>query len=529
MSTPNVHVPRTGGHSFRDVPRADIPRSAFDMSRGLKTTFDADRLIPFYCQEILPGDTFNVKMNGLCRVFSPLLSPIMDNMYLETFFFFVPNRLVWENWQKFCGEQVDPGDTTDFTIPRIADGQTIQLAKNGDYLGLPIGLQTTAVHVSALPLRGYKLIYNEWFRDQNLIDSQGVGTDDGPDAGSSVNSDPIKRAKKHDYFTSALPWPVKTDDGSQVTAFFPVSGIGKNDQVYSASAVNVFETAESATTQFADAVDMDSATNNVYIEEDPDNAGFPGIFAGVTINTLRQAIQIQRLRERDARGGTRYIEIIKSHFGVTSPDARLQRPEYLGGGRSVVNVTPVANTSATATEDQGHLTGVGASGFGGHGYVKSFVEHGYVIGICNVRADLTYQQGVHRHWSRSTRFEFFWPALSGLGEQGIEKKELWVSNSAAVDEAIFGYIPRWDEYRHGMSELSGKFRSDAAGSLDLWHLAQDFASVPSLNQTFIEADTPMSRVQAVTTEPDMLLDAWFTVKAGRPMPTFGVPGMMDHF
>lgn len=527
MRTPNVTVPRPGGHNFRDVPRAEIPRSAFDLSRGLKTTFDADELIPIYLEEVLPGDTFNVKMNGLCRIFSPLLSPVMDNMYLETFYFFVPNRLVWVNWQKFCGEQEDPGDSTDFTIPILQNGQTVVEGQLADYFGLPIGLQTTNVPVSSLPFRGYSLIYNQWFRDQNLVDSQTVSTTDGP---GSWLSNPLIRAKKHDYFTSALPWPLKTDDGSQVTAFFPVTGVGKSDQTYDASPPSVYETGGVVvTTQYDDAVDMDSATNNVWIEEDPANAGFPGIFAGVTINTLRQAIQIQKLRERDARGGTRYIEIIKSHFGVTSPDSRLQRAEYLGGGRSMVNVTPVANTSATATEDQGHLTGVGASGFGGHGFAKSFVEHGYVFGIANVRADLTYQQGLRKHWSRATRFEFFWPALSGLGEQAIENKEIWVSNALATDEGVFGYIPRWDEYRHGMSEVTGKFRSDATGSLDLWHLAQDFAALPPLNQTFIESDTPMSRVQAVTTEPDFLLDAWFTIKAARPLPTFGVPGMMDHF
>lgn len=530
MAGPNIRVPRSGGHSFRDIPRAEIPRSVFDLSKGLKTSFDVDYLVPIYLEEILPGDTFNVKMNGLARIFSPLKSPIMDNMYIETWFFFVPNRIVWSNWQKFCGEQVDPGDSTDYTIPSLSHND---LTSNGwlmAHLGLPYGTDFSEGDYSALPSRCYYEVYNEWFRDQNLVDTIDVSKGDGPDAPGSGVYYLQKRAKKHDYFTSALPWPIKTDDGSQVTAFFPVTGIGKNDQVYPASSIPVYQTGESATVTYASAVDMDSSSNNVYIQEDPDNAGFPGIFAGVTINQLRQAVQIQRLRERDARGGTRYVEILKSHFGVTSPDARLQRPEYLGGGRSMVNVTPVANTSsATGADDVGQLRAVGTSGVSGHGFVKSFVEHGHVLGLANVRADLTYQQGVRKLWSRTTRFEFFWPALSGLGEQAIENKEIYLSNVRATDEAVFGYIPRWDEYRHGMSEVRGMFRSDDPASIDLWHLAQDFASLPSLNKTFIEPDTPMSRVQAVTTVDDIILDCWFDVKAARPMPTFGVPGMMDHF
>lgn len=529
MAGPNVRVPRSGGHNFREVPRATIPRSTFDLSHSCKTTFDADELIPIYVEEILPGDTYNVQMNGLCRIFSPLQTPVMDNMYLETFWFFVPNRIIWDNWQKFCGEQTDPGDSTDYTIPRLSSGTAASAGSLSNYMGLPIGVAPNDLtNYNALPYRAYHTIYNEWFRDQNLVDSIAVPKDNGPDSYTGHLAKNT-RAKRHDYFTSCLPWPVKTDDGSEVTALFPVSGIGKNDQVYSASGVNVYETGESGTTNFANAVDMDSATNNVYIEEDPDNLGFPGIFAGVTINTLRQAIQIQRLRERDARSGTRYVEILKAHFGVTSPDARLQRPEYLGGGRTMVNVTPVANTSSTATEDQGQLAGVGASGFGGHGFVKSFVEHGYVIGIANVRADITYHQGVHRMWSRQTRFEFFWPALSGLGEQAVLNQEIWVSGVTATDEAVFGYIPRWDEYRHGMSRVSGYFAPDAAGAISEWHLAEDFATLPALNQTFIESNTPMDRVKAVTTAHDFLLDAWIQVRAARPLPTFGVPGMMDHF
>lgn len=527
MNTPQVTVPRKGGHNFAQVPQAQIPRSAFDLSKGLKTTFDAGQLIPIYVEDVLPGDTFNLKMNGLARIFSPLKAPIMDNLYLETFFFFVPNRLVWTNWQKFCGEQTDPGDSTDYTIPVLADGITVTQASIYDYMGLPIGLVTTNFEVSALPFRGYALIFNEWFRDQNLIDSVAIDKSDSPSGAQGL----LSRGKRHDYFTSALPWPVKTDDGTEISTQFPVHGIGKVDQSYASAGSANYETGGSATTVYANAqvIDGTPAGSQFRIEEDPNNAGFPGIFANVTINQLRQAIQIQRLRERDARGGTRYIEIIKSHFGVTSPDARLQRPEYLGGGRSMVNISPVAQTSETATTPQATLSAVGTAGYSGHGFAKSFVEHGYIIGLANVRADLTYQQGIRRHWTRQTRFDFFWPALSGLGEQAILNQEIWVSNVPATDTAVFGYIPRWDEYRHGMSEVTGKFRSDAPGSLDLWHLAQDFTTLPALNETFITESVPMSRVVAVTTEPSFIMDAWFDVKAARPMPVFGVPGMMDHF
>ena len=526
MQTPNVRVPRKGGHNFAQIPQARIPRSAFDRSRGNKLTFDAGLLVPIYVDDVLPGDTVNLSMNGMVRIFSPLKAPIMDNLYFETWFFFVPNRLVWDNWQKFCGEQEDPGDSIDYTIPKVGGSSTVGLNSMWDYLGIPLGLDFSQVDVSILPARGYVKIYNEWFRDQNLVDSYYVVTTDGPDSGYGAWTSPLKRAKRHDYFTSCLPWPQK---GTAAQAQFDVLGIGKSDQIYTVGPINVYETGGAATTSFASAVDMDASNNNMYIEEDANNTGFPGIFANVTINELRNAYMIQRLNERDARGGTRYTEILRSHFGVISPDARLQRPEYLGGGRSMVNISPVAQTGETGTTPQGTLAAVGTSATGGHGFAKSFVEHGYIIGICSVRADLTYQQGLPRHYSRATRYDFYWPELAGLGEQAVLNKEIWVSNSAATDDAVFGYIPRWDEYRFGQSTLHGKFRSDTVGSLDLWHLAQDFATLPALNQTFIEEDIPMSRIQAVTTEPDFIADLWFTEKWARPLPTFGVPGMSENF
>ena len=528
MNTPHVSVPRKGGHRFSEIPSTNINRSAFDLSHGLKTTYDVDRLIPVLSMEVLPGDTFNVQMTGLTRLLSPLKAPIMDNLYIESFFFFVPNRLVWTNWPKFCGEQTDPGDSTDYTVPVLQDGQTVALGTVSDYFGLPLGLSTTTHDVNALPLRGYYLTYDQWFRPQDLIDSHAVGIGDGDSNLGGGN--PLKRAKRHDYFTACQPWPIKTDDGTEITTQFPVTGIGVEDSVYSTASVALYEAGTPGTRTFAPAkkIQTTGISGSVYIERDPDSTLNPGIFADITINQLRQAVMIQRLREKDARGGTRYIEILKNHFDVTSPDARLQRVEYLGGGRSMVNITPVAQTGETGTTPQANLTAVGTAGMNSHGFAKSFVEHGYILGIVNVRPDLTYQQGLHRSYSRSTRFDYYWPSLAGLGEQAVLKKEIYVDNSAD-DEEVFGYIPRWDEYRHGMSRVSGKFRSTATGTLELWHLAENFSTRPLLNQQFIEYSTEMARVQAVTTEPDFIGDYWFDIKAARPLPVFGVPGMSSHF
>ena len=532
MATPMVQV--RGGHSFRENPQVRVPRSQFNRSHGNKLTFDADYLVPIYVDEVYPGDTFTLQTRGFCRIFSPLKSPIMDNLYVDTFFFFVPNRLVWENWQKFCGEQVDPGDSIDYSIP-VAASYIVGTGTVADYFGIPINLDTSVVELNTLPFRAYGLIYNEWFRDQNLVDSVGVAKDNGPDISTDAPRAVLKRAKRHDYFTSCLPWPQKQTD--PVSAQFNVVGIGKEDQNFVTASQAVWETGATATTTYAQSALISDAGvgNQFYVKGTAASSGIPEIYAEVTINALRQAFQIQKLLERDARGGTRYVEIIKSHFGVTSPDFRLQRPEYLGGGSAFVNVNPVANTSPVDStnapsgvdEYQGKLAGVGTSGVRG-GFAKSFVEHGYVIGLINVRADLTYSQGLDRMWSRSTRYDFYWPSLAMIGEQAVLNKEIWVSNVAATDDAVFGYQERYGELRRKHSLICGKFRPDATGALSEWHLSEDFATLPSLNQTFIESTTPMSRVQAVTTEPDFIADLWFDLKCARPMPLFGIPGMIDH-
>lgn len=511
-------------HTFSQVPRAEIPRSTFSRDHGYKTTFDAGYLIPIYVDEALPGDTINLQMSAFARLSTPL-HPFMDNMFVDTFFFAVPIRLIWNNWQKFNGEQENPGDSTDYLVPEMVSPASTGYANSSlsDYFGIPTGVPGLA-H-SALWHRAYNLIWNEWFRDQNLQDSVVVDKDDGPDdPGDYVL---LKRGKRHDYFTSALPWPQKgpavdlplgtrapiaTDAaiGSDIGVYSSV--VGADRQLYVPSAAVSLRT-NAPTPGNALYADLSDAT-------------------AATINQLREAFQIQRLYERDARGGTRYTEILKAHFGVTSPDARLQRPEYLGGGSSPVNVNPIAQTSSTdGTSPQGNLAAIGTVGAHGHGFIKSFTEHCVLIGMVAARADLTYQQGLERMFSRRTRWDFYWPALAHLGEQAILNKEIYAQGSADpdADADTFGYQERYAEYRYKNSRITGQFRSNFAQSLDTWHLSQEFGGLPVLNDTFIEENPPVDRVVAVPSYPDFLFDSYFRVKHTRPMPVYSVPGLIDHF
>jgi len=552
---------RVRGHRFSDAPAMYMKRTKFDRSHVYKTTFNSGKLIPVFVDEVLPGDTTRMSVNYFARLATPI-KPIMDNIYLDWFFFFVPNRLVWEHWQNFCFEREDPDDNTDYVIPSVTatgNSDNSYVGSLWDYFGLPVNTSGNLSGISALPFRGVYLIWNEWFRDENLQKSVKIQKGDTNEVLNAARSSEQPawvftsgtsivpglacppRGKRHDYFTSSLPW---TQKGPGVSV-----GLAGTAPVQGEFSISGFKTGVVSAEDTSNRLQaLAVAGQNGRISSYPTISSWPtndvtvsgltqsGLIANLdessifTINSLRTAFQMQKFYERLARGGSRYTEVLRSFFGVVSPDARLQRPEFLGSFTKMVNVNPIAQTSATDnTSPQGNLSAYGVTAAKFHGFTKSFVEHGYIFGFVCARADLTYQQGINKMWLRSTVYDFYWPTFAHLGEQAIELREIYAQGSDA-DTTVFGYQERYAEYRYKPSQITGKFRSSVTGgSLDKWHLSQFFKNAPTLNEEFIVEKPPIDRIIAVPSEPEFLLDVGFRYTTVRPMPMFGTPGLVDHF
>lgn len=547
---------RVRGHRFSDAPAMYMRRTKFDRSHVYKTTFDSGKLIPVFVDEVLPGDTTRMSVNYFARLATPI-KPIMDNIYFDWFFFFVPNRLVWEHWQNFCFEQEDPDDSTDYVIPTVTatgNSDNAYIGSLWDYFGLPVNTSGNLSGISALPFRGVYLIWNEWFRDENLQKSVKIQKGDTNEVLDSTRSSQQPswvftsgtivvpglacppRGKRHDYFTSALPWTQK-GPGVQVpltgNAFvYDAQGVPIPNMPSTVKDINVagrIMTRETDGNWPHEVYEYNQSNESLVASNRFSYADLESI-SGATINSLRTAFQMQKFYERLARGGSRYTEVLRSFFGVVSPDARLQRPEFLGSFTKMINVNPIAQTSATDnTSPQGNLSAYGVTAAKFHGFTKSFVEHGYIFGFVCARADLTYQQGINKMWLRSTVYDFYWPTFAHLGEQAIELREIYAQGSEA-DTTVFGYQERYAEYRYKPSQITGKFRSSVTGgSLDKWHLSQFFKNAPTLNEEFIVENPPIERIIAVPSEPEFLLDVGFRYTTVRPMPMFGTPGLVDHF
>lgn len=539
----------TASH-FAQIPKAQHPRSTFDFSSNYKTTFDSGNLIPIYLdQDILPGDTVNLSTSIFARMATPIY-PLMDQLHIDTFWFFVPNRLLWDKWAFFMGEEEAPGDAqlaAKYSTPQV-DLAEVATGSLADYFGLPLTVGT--LQVSALPFRAYNLIWNEWFRDESIQTRSYINKGGGVISPPSPMDDGIQyplraRGKRKDYISGALPWPQKgptvllpLGSTAPVTGTISPAAVTPTFQQWNGSAlVGSVQPFEAATGTNPTAVNF-PATGTA--GQDFRFSGATGLaltgaianLAGATaatINELRQSFQVQRLLERDARGGSRLTELLRSHFGVVSPDGRLQRPEYLSGSTVNVQMNPVPQTSeSTANSVQAGLAAYATASGSGGSFSHSFTEHGILMCLASVRAPLNYQQSLHKSWTRKTRFDHYWPALQAIGEQAIKNSEVFFQNTAA-DLNTWGFQERWSEYRFRPSIITGQFRSDSPTPLDQWHLAQDFGTLPTLNNTYIKDTPPISRVVAVPSEPEFLLDAYFHTKQTRVMPVYSVPGMIDHF
>lgn len=552
---------RATQHNFAISPQNQIPRSSFKRSHTVKTTLDAGRLVPFYIDEVYPGDTFNCKATLFGRMATPIV-PAMDNAYMDTFFFFVPYRLLWKHWKEFNGENPLAGyQSTEYEVPQMT-ATDAQVQTLWDYFGFPTDVKNK-LSVSAFPFRAYWKIYNDWFRDENLQNAVSIQTgaplsstsseDDayGGDATQdATTAQCFYRGKRHDYFTSALPWPQKgpgvelpLGQTASVAGALPITGIVGHyaslvqDSLRKGQVFLTKSDYDQMLSYQLDDPEVDVSVQTVlfdhHLTADASKATVDLSSAtAITINSLRSAFALQRFYEKDARGGTRYTEIIRSHFGVISPDARLQRSEYLGGDSTLIMFNPVQQTSSTdTTSPQGNLSAYALMSTRIHGFNKSFTEHGIVIGLCNIRTDLSYQQGINKTWLRQTREEFYWPTFAHLGEQAVLNKEIYAQGTEA-DDQVFGYQERYAECRYHPSIITGKMRSTYAQSVDVWHFAQKFDALPALNGEFIQDQASyqaIKRISAVQSEPQFYLDAYLDLKCARPMPVYGVPGLLDHF
>lgn len=507
-------------HDFGMTPSVDAPRSLFNLSHGHKTTIDVDYIYPLAVLDVLPGDTFNFRASVLARMNTPQF-PIMDNTYLLQEALWIPTRLVWDNFRKFCGEQDNPADSIDYSIPQF-NSFTPTAGTLHDYLDLPIN--GNAMTPNSIYHRAYQLCYNSWYRDQNLIDSVVVDTDDGPDTDTDYAL--RKRGKRFDYFTQALPNPQKFDAVSlPLGTQAPITGIGSPNRNYSTGPVAIYETGSTGSTVNYDFYENTSNVD-IVMKGSAASSGYPEVYADLTnatastINDLREAFSVQKLLEMDQRGGTRYPEIVANHFQVQFYEPSV-RPEILMVNKTPLNITPVANTALQA----GDLGAYATFGSTDGSFKKSFHEHGIIMYMVSIIADLTYSEGLPLRYTKQTRYDYYWPALMGLGERPLLNQELYYSGTPASDEAAFGYIPAWDEYRFEKSKITSTMRSSHASSLDAWHLSQEFGSTPTLNQTFIECATPLDRVLFSAVEPDFTVDCYFDIKAARALPTYGIPGL----